>query len=122
MLRRTRRAGSAHRPLLMQIRGVLGGVKSGLSISFSGAWTSRTKRRPKPDMKQLTSPEWARMRDRTVTLSLVDRGPVVRARLVEWLVARPGPGWFYVTGDNFHLGVQADADAFRQWMMRDLVA
>jgi hypothetical protein len=73
-------------------------------------------------MKQLTSAEWARVRDRTVTLSLIDRGPVVRARLIEWLIARPGAGWFYVMGDNFHLGAQSDADAFRQWMMRDLVA
>lgn len=73
-------------------------------------------------MKQLTSPEWARMRDRTITLSLVDRGQAARAQMVEWLIARPGAGWFYVMGDNFHLGAQADADAFRQWLIRDLVA
>ena len=73
-------------------------------------------------MKQLTSAEWARTRDRTVTLSLVDRGSVARGRLVDWLIARPGSGWFYVMGDSFHFGGQADADAFRQWMMRDLAA
>ena len=73
-------------------------------------------------MGQLTSAEWARTRDRIISLSLVDRGPVVRARMVEWLTARPGNGWFYAMSDNFHFGAQADADAFRQWMMREPVS
>lgn len=72
-------------------------------------------------MRQLTSAEWARTRDRIISLSLVDRGPVVRARMVDWLAARPGNGWFYAMAYNFHFGAQADADAFRQWMMREPV-
>lgn len=47
-------------------------------------------------MKQPTSPEWACMRDRTITLIMVDRGPAVRGQMVEWLIATPSAGWFYV--------------------------
>lgn len=72
-------------------------------------------------MKLLTPIEWARMRDRILTLSLADHGPVARAQRIDWLLARPGTGWFYVLSDNYHFGAQADADAFRQWMMQTAV-
>lgn len=68
-------------------------------------------------MKQLTPIEWARTRDRIVTLSLPDRGPVVRSHWVAWLISRPGSGWFYPMADHIHFGAQVDADAFRQWVM-----
>lgn len=68
-------------------------------------------------MKQLTATEWARVRDRIITLSLPDQGPGVRAQWIVWLAAQPGSGWFYPMVDNIHFGSQADADAFRRWMM-----
>jgi hypothetical protein len=70
-------------------------------------------------MKQLTPAEWARMRDRIITFSLIDRGPLVRTRMIAWLAARPGDGWFYAMADHFHFGQAADAEAFRQWMTRE---
>lgn len=68
-------------------------------------------------MKQLTPTEWARVRERIITLSLPDRGPVVRAQWIAWLSGQPGQGWFYPMVDNFHFASKADADAFRHWMM-----
>jgi hypothetical protein len=68
-------------------------------------------------MKQLTPTEWAKVRERIITLSLPDRGPVVRAQWIAWLSAQPGSGWFYPMVDNVHFGSKADADAFRHWMM-----
>lgn len=68
-------------------------------------------------MKQLTPTEWSRMRDRMTSLSLPDRGPVVRGHWVEWLATQPSSGWFYAMADTIHFGSQADADAFRRWMM-----
>jgi len=53
-------------------------------------------------------------RDRIISLSLFDCGPVVRARMVEWLTARPGNSSFYAMADDCHFAAQADADAFRQ--------
>lgn len=70
-------------------------------------------------MRQLTAAEWARTRDRIVTLSMIDRGPVWKARMVSWLCARTSSGWFYAMADSFHFSHQADADAFRQWMMHE---
>ncbi|MBJ7509715.1 hypothetical protein [Brevundimonas sp.] len=68
-------------------------------------------------MKQLTPTEWARTRDRIVTLSMPDRGPVARSQWAAWLTERPGQDWFYPMADHIHFGAQADADAFRQWIM-----
>lgn len=79
--------------------------------------TAPPNRRLSRRMKQLSPTEWARMRDRITTFSLPDRGPLVRARWVEWLKARPGSGWFYPMADHIHFGAQADADAFRHRMM-----
>lgn len=71
-------------------------------------------------MRQLSAAEWARTRDRVITLSLSDRGPVWRQRATQWLEGRPGSGWFYAMADSFHFGAQIDADAFRQWVMSEL--
>lgn len=68
-------------------------------------------------MQKLTQTEWARTRDKITTLSLPDRGPVARGKMIEWLEARPSAGWFYIMADNFHFGSSFDADAFRQWFM-----
>ncbi|MNL13552.1 hypothetical protein D3C87_1344610 [compost metagenome] len=68
-------------------------------------------------MQRLTPIEWARTRDKVLTLSVPDRGPEVARRMVEWLEARPGSGWFYARGDNFYFGAAADAAAFKQWLV-----
>lgn len=68
-------------------------------------------------MKQLTPTEWSRMRDRMTSLSLPNRGPAVHAGWVAWLIGHPGASRFYPMADNIHFGSQAEADAFRHWMM-----
>ena len=67
-------------------------------------------------MKRLTPIEWGRTRDAMAHLSIPDRGPLERQRLIAWIEARPGDGWFYVSGDIFHFGSQTDATAFRLWL------
>lgn len=67
-------------------------------------------------MKRLTSIEWARAREPISHLSVANRAAEQRQRWITWLDARPGSGWYYVTGDNYHFGSQADATAFRQWV------
>lgn len=46
-----------------------------------------------------------------------DRGPVARSQWTAWLSERAGQGWFYPMADHIHFGAQADADAFRHWIM-----
>ena len=59
----------------------------------------------------------AKVRERIITPSLPDRGPVIRAQWIAWLSSQPGQDWFYSMVDNFHFGSKSDADAFRHWMM-----
>lgn len=72
-------------------------------------------------MKRLTPIEHAKAKGKVVTLSLPDRGSAVTARMTAWLEKRPGDGWFYARGDNYYFGAAADATAFKQWMMSELV-
>ncbi len=41
-------------------------------------------------MKRLTPIEHARTKGKTITMSIPDRGPEVRARILVWLEKRPG--------------------------------
>jgi hypothetical protein len=34
--------------------------------------------------------------------------------MTDWLERRPGAGWFYVSGDNYHFGAASDAADFRR--------
>lgn len=67
-------------------------------------------------MNRLTPMEWARAKEPISQLSLASRGAGDPQRMVAWLEARAGPGWFYGNGDNYHFGSAADATAFRQWL------
>ncbi len=67
-------------------------------------------------MQRLTSIEWARAKEPISHLSVADRAADKRVKMIAWLDARPGSGWYYVTGDNYHFGSQTDATAFRQWL------
>lgn len=67
-------------------------------------------------MKKLTSIEWARAKEPIAHLSVASRTPEQRQKASDWLAARGGDGWYYVTGDNYHFGSQVDATAFRQWL------
>ncbi|CAN5255930.1 hypothetical protein BH10PSE1_BH10PSE1_22890 [soil metagenome] len=67
-------------------------------------------------MNRLTPMEWARTKEPISHLSLASRGASDPQRMVAWLEARTGSGWFYVSGDNDHFGSAADATAFRQWL------
>lgn len=67
-------------------------------------------------MKRLTSIEWARAKEPISHLSLANHTADQRQRFATWLDARPGSGWYYVSGDNYHFGSQTDATAFRQWV------
>lgn len=71
-------------------------------------------------MKRLTPIEHARAKGKTVTMSMPDRGPEVRAQIIAWLVKRPGDRWFYAQGDNYETA--ADAGAFKQWLVGALAA
>lgn len=73
-------------------------------------------------MKRLTPIEHARAKGKTVTMSMPDRGPEVRARILDWLEKRPGEGWFFANGDNYAFGTAADAAAFKQWLMSAIIA
>lgn len=73
-------------------------------------------------MKRLTPIEHARARGKTITMSMPDRGPEVRAKILAWLVERPGDRWFYAQGDNYAVETAADAAAFKQWLMSALAA
>lgn len=55
-------------------------------------------------------------------MSMPDRGPEVRARILAWLEKRPSEGWFYAKGDNYTFGTAADAAAFKQWLMSAIIA
>nr|WP_313416799.1 hypothetical protein [Brevundimonas diminuta] len=68
-------------------------------------------------MKRLTPIEHAKAKGKTVTMSMPDRGPDARARILSWLEKRPSDGWFYAKGDNYTFGTPADAAAFKQWLM-----
>lgn len=67
-------------------------------------------------MQRLTPIEWGRAKGPIAHMSIADRGPVERQRLIAWIEARPGHGWFYVSGDTFHFGSHIDATAFRTWL------
>ena len=67
-------------------------------------------------MNRLTPMEWARAKEPIWHLSLASRGASDPRRMIAWLEARAGSGWFYVSGGNFHFGSAADATAFRQWL------
>ncbi len=73
-------------------------------------------------MKRLTLIEHARAKGKTVTMSMPDRGPEVRARILAWLENRPSGGWFYAKGDHYTFGTAADAAAFKQWLMSAVIA
>lgn len=73
-------------------------------------------------MKRLTPIEHARAKGRSVTMSMPDRGPEARAKILAWLEKRPGDGWYFATGDNYAFSTPADAAAFKQWLMSALVA
>ncbi|MET4683789.1 hypothetical protein ACFPIF_16825 [Brevundimonas faecalis] len=73
-------------------------------------------------MKRLTPAEWGRVRERVTTMSLPDRGPDAAARMAAWLEARPGNGWFYILGSTVSFGLSIDAEAFKRWMLTELVA
>ena len=68
-------------------------------------------------MKRLTPIEHARAKGLSVTMSMPDRGPEARARILAWLEKRPGDGWYFAKGDNYAFGTPADAAAFKQWLM-----
>lgn len=72
-------------------------------------------------MKRLTPIEHARAKGKIFTMSLPDRGPEARASNLAWLDQKNGDGWFYVKGDNYAFEKQADATAFKQWVMSALV-
>ncbi len=67
-------------------------------------------------MKRLTSMEWALAKGPIAHLSLSSRDIGEVADMVSWLETRPGTGWFYVTGVNFHFGSTTDAADFRRWV------
>jgi hypothetical protein len=67
-------------------------------------------------MKRLTPMEWALVKGPISHLSLSARDLGGVSRMVDWLAARPGGGWFYVTGGNFHFGSSTDAAEFRRWV------
>lgn len=73
-------------------------------------------------MIRLTPIEYARAKGKTVTLSMPDRGPEVRAQILAWLIERPGDRWFYAQGDNYAFETATDAAAFKQWLMDALAA
>jgi hypothetical protein len=73
-------------------------------------------------MKRLTPIEHAKAKGKTVTMSMPDRGPEMRAQILAWLVERPGDRWFYAQGDNYAFETAADAAAFKQWLMSALTA
>lgn len=60
--------------------------------------------------------EWALARGPISHLSLSAPDSRALARMIAWLDARPGGGWFYVTGGNFHFGSATDAAEFRRWV------
>lgn len=66
-------------------------------------------------MKRLTPMERALAGGPISRLSLSARDLVGASRMVDWPAARPGGGWFYVTGENFHFGSSTDAAEFRRW-------
>ena len=72
-------------------------------------------------MKRLTPLEHAKAKGKPISMSMPDRGPEARARNLAWLERRTGDGWFYVQGDNYAFGAQADATAFKQWLMSEVV-
>lgn len=55
-------------------------------------------------------------------MSMPDRGPEARAKILAWLEKRPGDGWYFAKGDNYAFGTPADAAAFKQWLMSALAA
>lgn len=67
-------------------------------------------------MKRLTSMERALAKGPIAHLSLSSRDIGGVADLISWLEARPGMGWFYVSGVNFHFGSTTDAADFRPWV------
>lgn len=69
-------------------------------------------------MKRLTPIKHAKAKGKTITMSMPDRGPELRARIIARLEKRPGDGWFYARGDNDYFGTPADATAFKLWLMR----
>lgn len=71
-------------------------------------------------MKRLTPIEHAQAKGKPITMSMPDRGPEARARNLAWLERRAGDGWFYVKGDNYAFEAQADAAAFKQWLVSEL--
>lgn len=73
-------------------------------------------------MQRLTPIEWARAKEPITHLSMSSRGHEGRERMINWLVARKGTGWFYVHGNNFHFGSPLDATAFRGWLMSEVAA
>ncbi|WP_225910221.1 hypothetical protein [Brevundimonas pondensis] len=104
-----------------------------LKVIWSPALTQLLRTRPRastpgtnrplpPPMKRLTPIEHARARGKTITMSMPDRGPEVRAKILAWLVERPGDRWFYAQGDNYAFETAADAAAFKQWLMSALAA
>lgn len=73
-------------------------------------------------MKRLTPIEYARVKGRSITMSMPDRGPEARVRILAWLEQRPGDNWCHANGDNYAFETAADAAAFKQWLMAALVA
>lgn len=73
-------------------------------------------------MKRLTPIEWGRIRERTTTLSLPDRGPEAMAKATTWLEKRQGSGWFYVVGGMISFGLATDAEAFKRWLVAETTA
>ncbi len=76
----------------------------------------RGERLSQARMKRLTPMEWALVKGPIAHLSLSARDIGGVADMVAWLAARPGAGWFYVTGVNFHFGSSLDAAEFRRWV------
>jgi|SynMetStandDraft_2_1070026.scaffolds.fasta_scaffold00007_102 hypothetical protein len=73
-------------------------------------------------MKRLTPIEYARVKGRSITMSMPDREPEARARILAWLEQRPGDNWRHAKGDNYAFETAADAAAFKQWLMSALIA
>lgn len=73
-------------------------------------------------IQRLTPIEHAKAKGKTVTMSMPDRGPEVRARILAWLVERPGDRWFYAQGDNYAFETAADGATFKQWLVSAIIA
>ena len=65
-------------------------------------------------MNRLSPIEWALVKGPIAHLSLPPGNAAQRARMTDWLERRPGAGWFYVSGDNYHFGAASDAADFRR--------